>query len=772
MGQGADKIARSLLELQPTAIVELFLLYFNTVDQPESCLAFHGGAIYNREITWQGIEYLPIPVETEGFEVNANGQMARPKIRVSNKDYFVTDLLLRYNDLQFSKVVRKRTFVKYLDDVNFDGGNPWGEADSTAEISNDTFVISQKTQENKNIVEFELTSPLDLENFELNNRLVTSRYCFWQYRGLGCRYYGPPIETEEEKSIGLSTSYYQNWANTDKITSSQWKTGQYYVSGQPAYVENTKVILSRLPNNEPEYAKIWYVSQQNHTSSSTNSPDGNDSYWLKDGCSKKLHSCRKRFQNSPVQVLQTGSFNVSYNTIDFTSRATSPTNNIAYDASLTTSSTVSPYIPNYINDGITGVQAKSWYASNTTGWIKLSWPETKSGIYQINIFDNPQVGVDTKNVRVNFYTGSNVLDSFVDITGISTSGTINTSTFTSKNANSILVSGSGGTTYTSLAEVEILTSGLGLYNTSFITDQIFKQQYFSIAMWGQFTNGVPTSGRYNLLHCVQSGARYSGINLYLDCANRKVVCDYSIIDVSGASPTQTIINKSVSGNYNAIFDGNLFCLSLGNGQNTTNPTGHDWNYLRVDDINGNSIIFDKLKGKNSQINYSGQVFAFRDNRYTGKMSTGLWFGVNNWENTRGIQYISPMAISTTAIWTYPIHKDWGSVYTWFARNTSNDAYGHDNATGFPRIYSEIPSNSYGTAIKNNLYAWWQMDVQGTAPNYYVNSETGTRPLYVSGLYKTSYETSTTKTISMSYGLPQTPKTYLPYGGFPGTDKYG
>ena len=176
MGQGADKIARSLVELQPTAIVELFLLYFNTVDQPEACIAFHGGAIYNREVTWQGIEYLPIPVETEGFEVNANGQMARPKIRVSNKDYFVTDLLLRYNDLQFSKIVRKRTFIKYLDDVNFDGGNPWGQADATAEVSNDTYVISQKTAENKNFVEFELTSPLDLENFELNNRLIMSRY--------------------------------------------------------------------------------------------------------------------------------------------------------------------------------------------------------------------------------------------------------------------------------------------------------------------------------------------------------------------------------------------------------------------------------------------------------------------------------------------------------------------------------------------------------------------------------------------------------------------
>ena len=31
MGQGQDKIASSLIDLQPTAIVELFQLYFNPV---------------------------------------------------------------------------------------------------------------------------------------------------------------------------------------------------------------------------------------------------------------------------------------------------------------------------------------------------------------------------------------------------------------------------------------------------------------------------------------------------------------------------------------------------------------------------------------------------------------------------------------------------------------------------------------------------------------------------------------------------------------------
>jgi lambda family phage minor tail protein L len=84
-----------------------------------------------------------------------------------------------------------------LDDVNFEGGNPFGSQDFTAEISNETFLIGQKTAENKVYVEFELTSPLDLENFEITNRRILAKYCYWTYRGCGCNYFGPPIEKED-----------------------------------------------------------------------------------------------------------------------------------------------------------------------------------------------------------------------------------------------------------------------------------------------------------------------------------------------------------------------------------------------------------------------------------------------------------------------------------------------------------------------------------------------------------------------------------------------
>ena len=55
MGQGQDKVARNLVDLQPTAIVELFLLYFDTIDNETAFIPFHGGSKFANGIIWQGI---------------------------------------------------------------------------------------------------------------------------------------------------------------------------------------------------------------------------------------------------------------------------------------------------------------------------------------------------------------------------------------------------------------------------------------------------------------------------------------------------------------------------------------------------------------------------------------------------------------------------------------------------------------------------------------------------------------------------------------------
>jgi len=300
MGQGQDKIARSLLDIQPTAVLEFFRIYPDTVEKPDIFIPIHGGSIFGNNVIWQGIEYVPVPVEGEGFEINGNGQLSRPKIRMANKDFLITSLLQNNSDFKNAKIVRKRTFLKYLDDVNFDGGNPFGSQDFTAEISNETFLIGQKTAENKVFVEFELTSPLDLENFEVTHRNILAKYCYWSYRGNGCNYTGVPKERENglrftrtanQNAVTPNTPIDGFYTNPDYL----WIPTKSYVRGNIVYLENPKVFINRNPLEEGSYEgflKTWYVCVENNTNKN---PQTNPSFWQKDGCSKKLSACKRRF---------------------------------------------------------------------------------------------------------------------------------------------------------------------------------------------------------------------------------------------------------------------------------------------------------------------------------------------------------------------------------------------------------------------------------------------------------------------------------------------
>jgi lambda family phage minor tail protein L len=324
MGRGQDIIASSLLDLQPTAVLEFFRIYPDTINKPTTFIPFHGGSIFKNNVTWQGTQYIPLPVESEGFEVSANGQLPRPKIRIANKDYLITSLLQNNQDFKNAKVVRKRTFIKFLDDINFDGGNPFGTADSSAEISNEDYLIGQKTAENKLYVEFELTSPLDLDNFEVNSRKILAKYCYWQYRGCGCNYNGSLIEQENGKAFmdadgnnitPLSASNPPTINTSDMNTNPayEWNSSKSYVKGQLVYVENPNIILN-LPKSP--FLKTWYICAKNNspTSTSAQNPEGNPTYWLKDGCTKKIQACKKRFNTSKTVdvTITSDNFSIPY----------------------------------------------------------------------------------------------------------------------------------------------------------------------------------------------------------------------------------------------------------------------------------------------------------------------------------------------------------------------------------------------------------------------------------------------------------------------------
>ena len=300
--EGKNKVARSLSDLQPTAILEMFRVYPDRINKPDSWLGFHGGSIYSDCITWQGSKYEPLAMESEGFDILGDGKLARPKIRVANKNNIITQLLQVHKDFKNAKFVRKRVSVKFIDDVNFEGGNPFGEADSKAELTDETWLMGRKTQESKLFVEFELNSPLDLESSSINSRSVVSKFCYWQYRGEGCRYQGLPIERDDGKKFqdldgnGVAPNYSPPIGSPVSFFDDQsaiWSSSRDYVKGDVVMTKSPTIFLANPnPNLEGEPLKTVYVCVQNNKGQA---PEGNPSFWQRDGCTKRLSACRKRF---------------------------------------------------------------------------------------------------------------------------------------------------------------------------------------------------------------------------------------------------------------------------------------------------------------------------------------------------------------------------------------------------------------------------------------------------------------------------------------------
>jgi len=202
-----SKVNAELFSLEPTALLEFFVIHYDYVNRPDDKLYIHGGTNgIEGSIYWQGQEYAPFPIQSSGFESKGDGSLPRPKLSVSNQDFFISNLVRRYNNLVGAKVVRKRTFVKFLDAVNFSGGvHPYGSADANAGLEDQVFFILRRSSETRAMVEFELASPLELENVNFPKRIVMSRYCSFHYRGNGCKYGGAPVADENNRRLSAAT---------------------------------------------------------------------------------------------------------------------------------------------------------------------------------------------------------------------------------------------------------------------------------------------------------------------------------------------------------------------------------------------------------------------------------------------------------------------------------------------------------------------------------------------------------------------------------------
>jgi lambda family phage minor tail protein L len=183
-----SKIVTEVQSLSPSAVIELFVLDLSHVGQGYEY--FHAGTNkVDANIVWRGQTYIRLPIEAEGFEAGSAGVLPRPKFRLANKDGQFSGLVRAYADLIECKLIRKRTFAKFLDAVNFPGGvNP--TADQSQHYPDDIWVVDQKVLENWTVIEWEIDSSFSLQNEFLPGRQITQNSCPWDYRGPECGYNG------------------------------------------------------------------------------------------------------------------------------------------------------------------------------------------------------------------------------------------------------------------------------------------------------------------------------------------------------------------------------------------------------------------------------------------------------------------------------------------------------------------------------------------------------------------------------------------------------
>ena len=188
-------IQSEIQKLATSAIVELFTI--DTTKLGSGIFHFHAGTnkLLN-PVVWQGVTYFPLPIEAEGFDLTTTGALPRPKIRIANVGGVFSELAAQNNDLVGSVIIRKQTFARYLDAVNFPNGNP--DADPNQYLPDQRWFVDRKVSENRYIIEWELASAFDLSGVMLPYRQIIKNSCPWEYRGPECGWDGEPYNKADQ----------------------------------------------------------------------------------------------------------------------------------------------------------------------------------------------------------------------------------------------------------------------------------------------------------------------------------------------------------------------------------------------------------------------------------------------------------------------------------------------------------------------------------------------------------------------------------------------
>jgi len=266
---------KSITDLLPDTLIELFEV---EVGGTIGIKKFHAGKIIDKDIILGGATYYCVPIEASGFESKGDGTLPRPKLIVSNPDGLITELIKQEDDMVGNVFKRIRIFLKFIDEVNFpEKVNPFGNSDPNSRFDDDLYIFNRKISENKYFIEFELVSPLEVENYKLPARIMVANYCPWKYRGIGCRYgsrddYTGPTTQLESKEGGekmQSIDFFPRREAVQKITVSNAGSGTaQFKTNNPDYSTGTAsqpAIYSTGTSIQPSIYSTGTASQTSNT---------------------------------------------------------------------------------------------------------------------------------------------------------------------------------------------------------------------------------------------------------------------------------------------------------------------------------------------------------------------------------------------------------------------------------------------------------------------------------------------------------------------------
>jgi len=164
-------IKTQIQKLVPGQLVELFNLV--SPDGNTSYNFCNGTTNSGTMVAFGGVEYSPVPVDADGWEMSGDGKLPRPKIKVSNVLGVLQAEVASSNDLVGWILTRRRTFYEYLDDSS--------SPDPSAQFPIDTYIVDRKTKQNREIIEWELASALDIEEIKIPGKMAMGT-CTHRYR--------------------------------------------------------------------------------------------------------------------------------------------------------------------------------------------------------------------------------------------------------------------------------------------------------------------------------------------------------------------------------------------------------------------------------------------------------------------------------------------------------------------------------------------------------------------------------------------------------------